>query len=113
MTIATDDPITRKVIEWLQLCFNYIEEGREEMIPRIFGYKSPRGELTMDYANRVIEKLEAKFISELEKYPDYHYKNAYGATEPPGFTRLSPTGRMALVEGLDQIITEPASPPNC
>ncbi len=95
---------TKAVIAWLQLCYEKLEQGREDEIPSDPFYESERGPITDDYVNRVVEVTEGEFVYELEKNPAYHFRNADGATTPPEFTRLGPRGRRALVEGLDRVL---------
>lgn len=102
MSSATEDVKTALVIKWLQECFVVKEAGRQ--IPRNLNYKSRRGILTDEYVERLVAVIEEEFIFELEKYPDYHYRNANGANTPPGFTKMSFEDKRAMVEGLDRVL---------
>lgn len=93
---------TDAVIAWLQECFLFKEQGKS--LPQNFNYKSTRGVLTDEYVERLVARIEAEFVYELDKYPDYHYRNADGANAPPRFTDLSPADKRALVEGLDRAL---------
>ena len=95
---------TLLVIEWLQECYLLMESGEEERIPRYLDFHSRAGVLTDDYVDRVVEAIEAEFVHELTQYPEYHFRNADGATTPPEFTRLSKEARRAMVEGLHKIL---------
>ena len=99
-----DSEKTAAVIKWLQECYDWMEAGEEEKISPNLAYKSTRGVLTDDYVDRIIAKIEFEFEFELDKYPGYHFQNADGANAPPEFTRLSPSARRALVEGLDRAL---------
>ncbi|MCR4307100.1 MAG: hypothetical protein NUV80_00910 [Candidatus Berkelbacteria bacterium] len=100
----SQDPTTKLVTEWLQDCYLLLESGEEERIERNLNYQSPMGVLTDDYVDRVIEAIDKEFVYELEKYPEYHAKNADGANYPPEFWRLSPESRRAVVEGIHKIL---------
>lgn len=93
---------TEEVISWLQECFLLKEAGRP--LPRNFNYKSKKGILTDEYVERLVAKVEAEFVYELDKYPDYHYRNADGANAPPRFTEMSLEDKRSMVEGLDRIL---------
>jgi hypothetical protein len=106
----TDAEKTERVIAWLQTCFELMEAGKEDQIPANFHYESERGQLTDDYVDRIIVKIDDEFVYELEKYPDYHFRNADGANVPPEFHRLGSKARRALVEGLDRALGNEKKP---
>lgn len=99
-----DEQKTKAVIDWLQLCYEFLEAGEEGKIPSNLFYQSRRGVLTDDYVDRMIAKIDGEFVYELTKYPEYHYRNADGANTPPEFHRLGRNARRALVEGLDRAL---------
>lgn len=99
----TDDVL--ECIAYLQDVLEKLDRDEEHLILSDPFYQRANGKppLTDEVVDKVIEAIEAEFAFELGNYPGYH-RNRSGATDPPEFTRLSPSARRAVAEGLDAIL---------
>lgn len=102
MTLSyNSNPKTWELIQWLQFCWERMVAGQP--IPRKPGFKSPKGEITLKYANSVISAVERQSAREIANHPQYHW-NRSKSDLPVDFSALSDSDRLGLAEGVDRIL---------
>ncbi len=68
-------------------------------------FERPNGKppLSDEEIDRIIAAIDSEFAHEITNYLDYH-RNRSGANFAPEFSRMSPRGRRAMVEGIEAIM---------
>ena len=99
------DDVVIEVITFMQECFDKLERGEENLILADPYFERPGGKppLTDDEIERIIAAIDSEFAHEISNYLDYH-RNRSGANYAPEFSRMSPRGRRAMVEGIEAIM---------
>ncbi len=95
---------TEEITVYLQDVLEKLERGEAHMILADPFYRraNDKPPLSDDDVDRIITAIDSEYEEELGKYPQYH-RNRSGANALPEFSRLSPTARRAVCEGLDAI----------
>lgn len=91
--------------EFLQDCFEKLEEGHEDLILSDPFYTPRGGPFSDEKVDRLIAALDEEYGKEIDNYRAHHLQRS-GANAKPDWHRMSKRARRAVAEGAARIIEE-------